>query len=282
MIKQPNQTTINLYIIATPIGNLGDMTFRAVETIKLVDTLLCEDTRISKKLLSHFGISKKVETYNDFSEDRITQLITRMQAGEVFGLISDAGTPGICDPGFKLIDAVYTHDLVVEVLPGACAFVPALVGANLKRDCFQFLGFLKTKRSSLFTQLDLINTYPGISIIYEAPHRLIKTVMLLEEHLDQPYFCLARELTKLHEEWVWGDAQTIINYYQTHPLKGEIVLLITTHPQDEKLSDEQIIFLVNREIELGELKNQAIKKVSKKYQLDKKYVYNLMIGAKND
>lgn len=281
MINQPVSNKPSLYVIPTPIGNLGDITLRALDTLKSVDILLCEDTRVTKKLLNHYDISKQLMTYNDFSDDTIDRIIRQMEEGVVFGLVSDAGCPGIADPGFKLISSVYQHNLFVEVLPGASAFVTALIGANIDREYFQFLGFLKTKASSLEKQLQLINDYPGVSIIYEAPHRLLKTLEVLNNNLDNAKFCVARELTKLHEEWMWGDYQQVVDYYTNNPLKGEIVLLITTSKEIE-IDDQQLIKLVNQEVSLGTLKNQAIKKVAKAYGYDKQYVYNLMIEDKDE
>jgi 16S rRNA (cytidine1402-2'-O)-methyltransferase len=230
MIDHP----INLFLVPTPIGNLKDITLRALEVLKSVDVILAEDTRTSGILLKHLEISKPLQSYHIFNEHKAVQkLVERMKKGEVFALVSDAGTPAISDPGFLLVREVLAAGLDVQCLPGPTAFVPALVNSGLPNDRFIFEGFLPHKKGRK-TRIDSLLEETRTMIFYESTHRLMKTLEQLAEAFGgDRQACVSRELTKLHEENVRGSFIELIEYYQTHPIKGEIVLVVAgKNPKD--------------------------------------------------
>jgi 16S rRNA (cytidine1402-2'-O)-methyltransferase len=217
----------SLYIVPTPIGNLADITLRALEVLKSVDLILAEDTRTSGFLLKHYTISKPLQSFHNFNEHKIlTSLIERMEKGEVMALVSDAGTPGISDPGFLIIRAALQANLKVECLPGPTAFVPALVKSGLPSDRFVFEGFLPQKkgRQTLFKQLA---EEERTMIFYESPYRLIKTLEQFKEYLGaERKASVSRELTKMFEETVNGTIEEILTHFQAKEVKGEIVIVV--------------------------------------------------------
>ena len=217
----------NLYLVPTPIGNLKDITLRAIEVLKTADVILAEDTRTSGQLLKHLEISRPLQSYHIFNEHKtVEKLVDRMNKGEVFALISDAGTPAISDPGFLLVREVLAAGLDVQCLPGATAFVPALVNSGLPNDRFVFEGFLPHKKGRK-TRIDGLMEEVRTIIFYESPHRLLKTLRQLADALGaERQGCVSRELTKLHEENVRGTLAELIEYYETNTLKGEIVLTV--------------------------------------------------------
>lgn len=231
---------VSLYLIPTPIGNLKDITFRAVELLKSVDVILAEDTRTSGLLLKHLQISKNLQSYHSFNEHKaVEKLVGRMKKGEVFALISDAGTPGISDPGFLLVREVIAAGLEVQCLPGPTAFVPALVNSGLPNDRFVFEGFLPHKKGRK-TRLDSLAGENRTMIFYESPHRLLKTLEQLAEVFGPDrQASVSRELTKIHEENIRGSIQELIVHYQTHPLKGEIVLIVAGCPEIKESREEK-------------------------------------------
>ena len=222
-----SEASVNLYLVPTPIGNLKDITLRAIEILKSVDVILAEDTRTSGQLLKHLEISRPLQSYHIFNEHKtVEKLVERMNRGEVFALISDAGTPAISDPGFLLVREVLAAGLEVQCLPGATAFVPALVNSGLPNDRFIFEGFLPHKKGRK-TRIDGLVEEVRTIILYESPHRLLKTLGQLAEAFGADrQACVSRELTKLHEENVRGSLAELIEYYESHTLKGEIVLTI--------------------------------------------------------
>ncbi len=218
----------SLYIVPTPIGNLEDMTFRAVEILKSVDCILAEDTRTSGKLLKHFGISNKLVSHHKFNEFKTTDyLIEKMKEGQTFALISDAGTPGISDPGFILNKAVLANNLKLEVLPGPTAFVPALLKSGFLNDQFLFEGFLPHKKGRQ-TKFKKIADYNFTSIHYESPHRIVKALEQIIEFISpNRKVSVSRELSKLFEETITGPAIEVCeNLKSRDKVKGEIVLVI--------------------------------------------------------
>ncbi len=216
-----------LTLVPTPIGNLGDITFRAIEVLKSVDTILAEDTRTSSNLLRHYQIEKKLQSFHIFNEHRALEgLIARMKQGESFALISDAGTPGIADPGFLLVRACLKEGLKIECLPGSTAFVPALVKSGFPSDRFVFEGFLPHKkgRQSILTELA---EEERTIILYESPHRLLKTLEQIVQFFGpERQVSVSRELTKIHEETRTGSAEEVLSHFSVHPPKGEIVMII--------------------------------------------------------
>ncbi|PZX49858.1 16S rRNA (cytidine(1402)-2'-O)-methyltransferase [Algoriphagus chordae] len=222
-----SETSVNLYLVPTPIGNLKDITLRAIEVLKTADVILAEDTRTSGQLLKHLEISRPLQSYHIFNEHKtVEKLVERMNRGEVFALISDAGTPAISDPGFLLVREVLAAGLDVQCLPGATAFVPALVNSGLPNDRFVFEGFLPHKKGRKTRIEGLVEEVRTI-IFYESPHRLLKTLGQLAEAFGADrQACVSRELTKLHEENVRGSLAELIEYYEANTLKGEIVLTV--------------------------------------------------------
>lgn len=222
-----NKMSGKLYLVPTPIGNLEDMSFRAIRILKEVDLILAEDTRTSAPLLKHFGIDKKVFSHHQHNEHKsVTEIIRFLKEGKNIALISDAGTPAISDPGFLLVREAIKNDLALECLPGATAFVPALVNSGLAADRFTFEGFLPVKKGRQTRMKELANEERTM-IFYESPHRLLKTLEELSKYLGaERQASVSRELTKLFEETVRGTLNEIKIHFETHTLKGEFVICV--------------------------------------------------------
>ena len=216
-----------LYIVPTPIGNLKDMTFRAVEVLKEADLILAEDTRTSGKLLKHFEISTPSKSHHMHNEHKtVRELINKLKSGITIALISDAGTPAISDPGFLLTRACVENNIDVDCLPGATAFVPALVNSGLPNDKFVFEGFLPVKKGRQ-TRLKLLAEEARTIIFYESPHKLIKTLGHFCEYFgEERLISVSRELTKLYEETIRGTAKEVLEHFTNKPPKGEIVIVV--------------------------------------------------------
>lgn len=216
-----------LYLVPTPIGNLDDMTFRAVKVLKEVDLILAEDTRNSGKLLKHFEINTPMQSHHMHNEHKTVEGVVRhIQNGKIIALISDAGTPAISDPGFLLTRACIEAGVEVDCLPGATAFVPALVNSGLPNDKFVFEGFLPVKKGRQ-TRLQLLSEETRTIVFYESPHKLLKTLGQMKEFFgeDRPV-SVSREITKLHEETIRGTVSEVLAHYEQKPPKGEIVLVV--------------------------------------------------------
>ncbi|WP_289043939.1 16S rRNA (cytidine(1402)-2'-O)-methyltransferase [uncultured Olleya sp.] len=216
-----------LYIVPTPIGNLKDMTFRAIEVLNAADLILAEDTRTSGKLLKHYQITTQMQSHHMHNEHKtVDSLIQKLKAGTTIAIISDAGTPAISDPGFLLTRACVEHDIEVDCLPGATAFVPALVNSGFPNDKFIFEGFLPVKKGRQ-TRLKLLAEETRTIIFYESPHKLNKTLGHFCEYFgeDRPV-SVSRELTKLYEETIRGTAEQVLEHYTNKPPKGEIVIVV--------------------------------------------------------
>ena len=224
-MASPQQTS--LYIISTPIGNLGDISFRAIEILKKVDLILAEDTRTSGVLLKHYEISKPLQSFHNFNEHKIVgTLIDRLKNGEQMALISDAGTPGISDPGFLIARACIQAGLKIECPPGATAFVPALIKSGLPSDRFVFEGFLPQKKGRQ-TMLKKLAEEERTMIFYESPYRLVKTLQQFSEYFGADRSAsVSRELTKMFEETVNGTLNEILLHFQSKEVKGEIVVVV--------------------------------------------------------
>jgi 16S rRNA (cytidine1402-2'-O)-methyltransferase len=216
-----------LYLVPTPIGNLGDITLRAIEVLNEVDLVLAEDTRKSGILLKHFQISKPVHSHHMFNEHRtIESLVQRLLGGTSIALITDAGTPGISDPGFLLVRACIEQGIEVECLPGATAFVPALVNSGLPCEKFVFEGFLPQKKGRQ-KRLTELAAETRTMVLYESPHRLVKTLSQMAEHFGPDRKgSVSRELTKIHEETQRGTLEELALYFSKGKVKGEIVLVV--------------------------------------------------------
>jgi 16S rRNA (cytidine1402-2'-O)-methyltransferase len=218
---------ISLYVVPTPIGNLGDITLRALEVLKSVDLILAEDTRTSGILLKHYNINKPLQSFHIFNEHKaLAPVISKLKEGAIMALVSDAGTPGISDPGFLLIRECLKNNLLVECLPGATAFVPALVKSGFPTDRFVFEGFLPHKKGRQ-TLLKQLASEERTIIFYESPHRLVKTLNQIQEFFGSARIVsVSRELTKMHEETFTGEIENVIAHFTSKEVKGEIVLIV--------------------------------------------------------
>jgi len=218
-----------LYIVATPIGNLEDITLRALRVLKDVDVIACEDTRQTQKLLNHYGISKRTVSYHEHNEmTRAPELIMELESGASIALVTDAGMPGISDPGFRLISLAIRHHIPVVPIPGASAFLASLVASGLPTDSFRFSAFLPAKSGARRDLLESIRQSPRTQIFYEAPHRILQTLEDVADVLGpERHVVVAREVTKLHEEFLRGRAAEVLaQLNQRGEVKGEITLLI--------------------------------------------------------
>ena len=216
-----------LYLVPTPIGNLKDMTFRAIEVLKGVDVILAEDTRTSGKLLKHFEIATPMQSHHMHNEHKtVAGIVSKIEAGQNIALISDAGTPAISDPGFLLTRACVEANIEVDCLPGATAFVPALVNSGFPNDRFVFEGFLPVKKGRHTRLLQLAEETRTI-IFYESPHKLVKTLAQFVEYFgaERPV-SVSRELSKLHEETIRGTAEEVFKHFEAKPPKGELVIVV--------------------------------------------------------
>jgi 16S rRNA (cytidine1402-2'-O)-methyltransferase len=218
-----------LYLVATPIGNLEDITLRALRVLKDVDVIACEDTRQTQKLLNHYAIATRTTSYHEHNEmTRSAELVKEMQEGASVALVTDAGMPGISDPGYRLIALAIRHRVPVVPVPGASAFLAALVASGLPTDSFRFSGFLPAKRGERRAALEAVKNSPRTQVFYEAPHRIVETLTDVVEVLGEArHVVLAREVTKLHEEFLRGRAAEVLEKLKARDaVKGEITLLI--------------------------------------------------------
>lgn len=222
-----------LFVVPTPIGNLEDITLRALKVLKECDTVLAEDTRVSGFLLKHFGIETRMQSHHKFNEHRAaTSLVERLKGGEVIALISDAGTPGISDPGFYLVRACVQEGVDVECLPGAAAFVPALVESGLPTDRFCFEGFLPQKKGRQ-TRLRQLAEEGRTIVFYESPYRVLKTLSQLAEHMgEERKASVSREISKLHAETVRGTLSELIAHFTEQAPRGEFVIVVAGMPEN--------------------------------------------------
>lgn len=229
-----------LYLVPTPVGNLEDMTKRAVRILKEVDLILAEDTRTTSVLLKHFEIEKKMISHHKFNEHQTTEsVVDRLKGGETIALVSDAGTPAISDPGFFLVRACVEADIEVECLPGPTAFVPALVDSGLPNDRFCFEGFLPQKKGRQ-TKLKELAEERRTMIVYESPFRLVKTLSQFSEVMGpQRRVSVSREISKVHEQTVRGTLEEVVAYFTEHEPKGEIVIILGGKPDEKDKSVEE-------------------------------------------
>ncbi len=223
-----------LYIIATPIGNLEDMTYRAVRILGEVDLIAAEDTRHSLKLLNHFGISKPLTSYFDHNQQlKGERILNALRQGKSVALISDAGTPCVSDPGYQLVRDAVAEQIRVIPLPGSCAAITALSASGLPSDTFTFAGFPPSRQGKRRTFLTGMATLPGTLILYEAPHRLLQTLQDVKELLGERHIIVARELTKIYEEFIRGTVSEVMRSLDPEAIRGEVALLIAPGEQPE-------------------------------------------------
>jgi 16S rRNA (cytidine1402-2'-O)-methyltransferase len=270
----------SLYLVATPIGNLEDITLRALRVLKEVDLIACEDTRQTQKLLSHYGIQTRTVSYHEHNEmTKAAELIVDLESGAKIALVSDAGMPGISDPGFRLIALAIRHHVPVVPIPGASAFLAALVASGLPTDSFRFSGFLPAKSGQRRELLESVRESPRTQVFYEAPHRLLETLGDVVEVLGEDrHVVVAREVTKLHEEFLRGRAKDVLEQLKARgEVKGEITLLIAKPESSElraassELSVAQRVKQIMSKEKVDE--KAALKKVAKERGIGKSEAY---------
>ena len=270
-----------LYVVPTPIGNLGDITMRSLEVLSTCDAIAAEHTRHTLKLLTHYNIKKPIISYFEHNKiSRGKELIARLSAGENIAVVSDAGMPGISDPGADLIKLAVENNIEVSVLPGACAGITAVVASALPTDKFVFEGFIGTdnKKINLFTEM--IKKELRTVIIYEAPHRIIKTLELLYKHVPQRRIAVCRELTKIHEEIFRGTVTEALEHFTDNTPKGEFVIVIDGAKEEDissscEMSDEDIFNKVNSLRANGMGRNDALKRVADECGKSRNEIYDI-------
>ena len=273
----------SLYLVATPIGNLADITHRALQVLRDVDLIACEDTRHTHKLLNHYNITTKTISYHEHNEQqRAAELIERLKQGSNIAVVSDAGTPSISDPGFRLVRAAIENEIAVIPVPGPSALIAALIAAGLPTDEFFFAGFLPSKTSARRARLNELQSVPGTLIFYEAPHRIAATLKDAYEILGEREAVVARELTKLHEEIRRGKlSELTADYTDKKDIRGEIVVLI----------DRNVIGTINRETSIATLVDQyeadgmdhraALKKAARELGLSRAEAYRKLLSERS-
>ena len=267
-----------LYVVGTPIGNLEDITLRAVRVLKECDLIACEDTRQTSKLLQHYGIATRTVSYHEHNEkERAEELLAEFERGSRVALVSDAGMPGISDPGFRLISVAVEHKVPVVPIPGAAAFLAALVASGLPTDSFHFNGFLPAKRGQRKQSLESIRASSATQVFYEAPHRVVEAVEDIVEVLGSTrHIVVAREVTKMYEEFLRGPASEVLATLKSRgDVKGEITLLIAKAPEGEpvasRLSIRERIEQIMTQDKVDE--KAALKKVAKEMGISKSEAY---------
>ncbi len=267
-----------LYIIATPIGNLEDITLRALRVLKEVDIIAAEDTRQTLKLLNHYEISKHLISYHRHNEEtKSNYLIEKLNEGQNIGLVSDAGTPGISDPGEEVIKKAIEEGIEVVPIPGACAMVNALICSGLDTKEFGFLGFLPLNKKNRKQKLEEIKASTKTVILYEAPHKMKTTLKDLKDYIGSRQVVLARELTKIHEEFIRKPIEELLN--EVDNLKGEMILIIeATQAREEKAEDVSIEDQYEIYEKQGLTKNEIIKKIAKERNTNKNEIYQMFIN----
>lgn len=268
-----------LYLVPTPIGNLQDMTFRAVETLKAVDFICAEDTRNTGLLLKHFDITVKQISFHEHNAyEKIPELLELLKSGKNLAQVSDAGMPSISDPGHDLVKAAIAEDITVVALPGASAGITALIASGLAPQPHIFYGFLPRKSGQQKDFFESKKAYPETQIFYESPYRVSDTLENMLAIYGDRQVVLVRELTKLYEEYQRGSISELLEYIAENPLKGECLLIVSGQDQavltEAAAEDLNPAELVSSLVEAGEKPNQAIKKVAKTYGLNRQEVYN--------
>jgi len=266
-----------LYICATPIGNLEDITLRALRILREVDLIACEDTRHTKHLLDRYDIEKPLTSYHKFSRSsKAEHIISIIKEGRSVALVSDAGMPGISDPGEGLIRQAIRAGIEVVPIPGPSAFVAALAASGLSTDKFFFQGFLPSKRSERMDRLKKAAVEEGTLIFYEAPHRIIETLLDMKEVLGDRYVVLAREITKKFEEFIRGNASEVLHKLRTAPPKGEFVLIVEGAKEASPIKDEAVAKQIRGLLKMGISKRDAAQFMSNYSGLPKNKIYDMV------
>lgn len=273
-----------LYLVSTPIGNLEDITFRALRVLKESALIACEDTRHTGRLLAHFGIATPTISYHEHNERiRAAELVVRLEEGQAISLVTDAGTPGISDPGYRLVVAAIEAGINVVPVPGPTAFVAALIASGLPTDSFLFVGFLPPRKQARRTRLEEMRDHRATLVLYEAPHRIGATLVDALEILGDRPAAVARELTKLHEQFRRGTLAELLQRHQHDPPRGEIVLIIGGYSGDERdqsietssrpLADEVDQLIADQSV----ARNEALRLVARRRGIPRREAYRLYI-----
>ena len=274
--KPFNNTKPVLYLIATPIGNLKEMSPRALEVISEMDIIAAEDTRNSFSLLNNFGIKKEMFSLREHNEIEASKhLLEKIKEGKKVAYMSDAGYPGISDPGYLLVQEMIKNDVAVSTISGSSAFINALVASGLDTKHFFFYGFLPAKDGEAKEEISSLKNRKETIILYEAPHRIMKTLSLLKEGLGDRYVCLARELTKINEEYIRGSLSELLELDESS-LKGEMVLIIEGSKEEQTIDDAQIVARIAYFVKLGLSQKDAINVVAEEFNINKNYVKKLV------
>ena len=278
--------TGTLFLVATPIGNLGDITLRALETLKSVDVIACEDTRQTRKLLTHFGISAKLTSYHEHNErERAAEFQKLLIEGKKIAVVTDAGTPGIADPAFRVVQAAIEIGIKIVPIPGAVAFANAAIVSGLPTDSLFFGGFLPARKTERRKKLQQIKSIPATLIFYETPHRLKNALADCLEILGNRQSAVARELTKLHEETIRGNLRQLLEKFTETEPRGEIVLAIERENEQTSNSEIQSLKTIAArvaELEAKGLNNRAaLKQAAREFDLSRSEAYRKLIEEKN-
>ena len=280
MSQKSYKTENNLYLIPTPIGNLDDITIRSLNLLKDVDVVLCEDTRVTGSLLKKYDIKKRLISCHEYNEDKIKyEVVEMLKEGKKIGLVTDQGSPIISDPGYRVVEEVIKNNLNVIGLPGATAFVPALIASGISPSKFLFYGFLNSKSSKQKQELMSLKFLPYTIIFYEAPHRIKETLENMLEVIGNRKICLARELSKVYEELYRGTINEVLKDIDN--IKGEIVLIVEGNTETVDYNSLDILEHINIYLEDGMDEKDAIKKVAKERNVAKSIIYKEYHDNKN-
>ncbi|MBQ2872691.1 MAG: 16S rRNA (cytidine(1402)-2'-O)-methyltransferase [Bacilli bacterium] len=270
----------SVYLVPTPIGNLEDMTFRAINILKIVDVIFSEDTRVTLQLLNHFEIKNKLIALHDHNEDIVKdKVMNYLKEGKNVAIVTDRGTPIISDPGYKTVKFLKDNGYNVIGLPGACAFVPALIASSISSEHFTFYGFLSSKESKMKQELEYLKDSEYTLVFYEAPHRMLKTLNMMLEVFGDRYISISREISKLHESVYVGLISDAIK--NTKEFKGEFVIVVSPSEEDDITLDISVNEAINRYIRTGLTSMEAIKKVAKERKVPKNEIYKEYHGSDN-
>lgn len=268
-----------LYIIPTPIGNLDDMTYRSVKVLQQLDYLFCEDTRVTQKLLNHFEITIKTNTYHEHNQEvGGRKIIDLLEQGHDVGLVSDAGMPGISDPGYDIIRLADEENFNVVVLPGASAFIVAMVRSNFASKQFTYYGFLNKQTTKKEKELEVILSTYHPTVLYESPHKLTRTLKMIADMNSDTKVLVAREITKKFEEYTKGPVNEVLDHYETNGVKGECVIIVSPELKCEEITDPIAVYtrLVSSD---NYSKKDAIKSVAKQMGVNKNEIYQLVLES---
>ncbi len=273
-----------LYLVSTPIGNLEDITLRALRVLKEVELIACEDTRHTRRLLDHFGISKPTISYHEHNEPkRAVELAERLARGESIALVTDAGTPGISDPAYRIVVAAIEQGVTVTPVPGATGIIAGLVASGLPTDSFLFAGFLPHKKQGRRARLEELRSERATLVFYETPHRIREALLDIREILGDRRAAVARELTKLHEQFIRGPVSEIIDHFSANEPRGEMTLVIAGNREDNLEAVESISVteqVENLTREQGLSRADAIKRAARSRGLSKREAYQLLLDEK--